>query len=205
MKAERDVIAIDGDGVLFDYHLGYKAAWKKAFGEDLQEVRPDAYFAWQRWGARRLTDPAEIAHLKTAFDADFWATLPAMPGAIQACIELEAAGHELVCLTALGHRFENDRLENLRWLGFPVHRVIATGDGWDMANTLSPKAQAIKDLKPVAFVDDLAPFFRGITGDTHLALILGGSFGSPNVGQDLGRAHSVHPDLLGFAQTWTAL
>jgi hypothetical protein len=32
---------------------------------------------------------------------------------------------------------------------------------------VSPKAHAIQQIKPVAFVDDFLPYFRGIHSGTH--------------------------------------
>ena len=58
---------------------------------------------------------------------ELWESLPAMPGAVEACLRLDDAGYELVCVTALESRFQKARLNNLKALGFPIRRVITTG------------------------------------------------------------------------------
>lgn len=61
-----------------------------------------------------------------------------MPGAVDACHALWAAGFDLVCVTALPERHAAARQANLRQLGFPIERVIATDN---VATGSSPKAQ----------------------------------------------------------------
>jgi len=97
--------------------------------------------------------------------------------------------------------FEAARLRNLRDLGFPIERVIATGNA---EGARSPKADAIERLDPIAFVDDYLPYLRGLPAQVHTALVLRAPNGSPNVGPDLALARSVHDDLAGFATHWLA-
>jgi hypothetical protein len=106
-----------------------------------------------------------------------------------------------VCVSALDARFEAARLHNLRTLGFPIERVVATGNA---SGARSPKAVALDTLNPVAFVDDYLPYLRGIRRDVHAALVLRAPNGSPNTGADLSLAHSTHADLAGFADHWLA-
>ena len=90
-------------------------------------------------------------------------------------------------------QFEAARLRNLRDHGFPIERVIATGNA---AGERSPKADAIAELNPEAFVDDYLPYFRGVPAHVHTALVLRAPNGSPNVGDELRPARSViHDDL----------
>ena len=69
-------------------------------------------------------------------------------------------------------------------------------------HSISPKAQALRDLRPVAFVDDFLPYLHGIPEDIHAALILREPNGSPNTGDDLHYAHSQHANLAEFASWW---
>ena len=112
---------------------------------------------------------------------------------------LSNAGYELVCVTALESRFQKARLNNLKALGFPIRRVITTGH---QEGDRSPKADAIAQLQPVAFVDDYIAYLRGIPAAVHAALILRAPNGSPNVGDDLKHARSIHQDLSDFADHW---
>ena len=93
------------------------------------------------------------------------------------------------------------RQSNLHKLGFPIDRVIATGNADD---TRSPKADALHQLKPVAFVDDFLPYMLGVHADIHLALILRNQKGSPNAGEHLSKVTSTHGNLLDFARWWLA-
>jgi hypothetical protein len=122
-----------------------------------------------------------------------------MEGAIEACHRLHDAGFDLVCVSALEAEFETARLRNLRDHGFPIERVIATGNA---ASDRSPKADAIATLNPQAFVDDYLPYLRGLPAHVHTALISRALNGSPNTGAELALARSVHDDLPDFAEHW---
>jgi phosphoglycolate phosphatase-like HAD superfamily hydrolase len=192
------LIALDADGVLLDFHAGYAGAWKRAFGAWPAERDPKAYWPIDRWQVERLDD-ARRAHFRRHFDETFWTSVPAIEGAVEACQRLHAAGFELVCVSALELEFEAARLRNLRDLGFPIERVVATGNA---AGERSPKADAIAALDPEAFVDDYLPYLRGIPAHVHTALLLRAPNGSPNTGAEMTLARSVHDDLAGFADHW---
>ncbi len=194
------LIALDADGVLLDFHLGYASAWRRAFGHLPAERDPFAYWPIDRWEVERL-DPPRRAVFRAAFDEHFWTTVPAIAGAVEACHRLQQAGFDLVCVSALEPEFEAARLRNLQSLGFPIERVIATGNA---EGARSPKADAIESLQPIAFVDDYVPYMRGVPDHVHTALVLRAPNGSPNVGADLTLAKSVHADLAAFADHWLA-
>lgn len=194
----RPILALDADGVLLDFHLGYAAAWERAFGERPRERDPRAYWPMDRWDVGRL-DRAGLDRFKVEFGEHFWATVPAMEGALDACHRLHDAGYELICVSALELRYESARLRNLRDLGFPIERVIATGNG---DGERSPKADALEALRPVAFVDDYLPYLRGVPAEVHTALVLRAPNGSPNTGDELRLARTVHQDLAEFTEHW---
>ena len=196
----RPLIALDCDGVLLDFLLGYASAWQRAFGEAPAERDPLAYWPMDRWHVERL-DASRREVFKAAFDEPFWATMPAIGGSLDACQRLERAGFDLVCVTALPREFEAARLRNLRSHGFPIERVIATGNA---PGECSPKAEAIESLRPLAFVDDYLPYMRGLPSHVHKALVLRAPNGSPNTGDDMALVKSVHADLAGFADDWLA-
>ena len=195
----RPILALDADGVLVDLHAAYATAWRQAFGVALIEQDPQAYWPMDRWGVGRL-EGERRRQLRAQFEREaLWASLPAIEGAVQACHRLHDAGYELVCVTALEARFERARLDNLKALGFPIRRVIATGH---VEGDRSPKADAIAALRPVAFVDDYIVYMRGVPSEVHTALVLRAPNGSPNVGDELKLARSVHQDLADFADHW---
>ena len=198
ISSARPLIALDCDGVLLDFGLGYASAWQRAFGRMPAERDPLAYWPIDRWAVERLT-PERRPLFRAAFDEHFWTTMPPLDGALGACQRLHDAGFELVCVSALDLEFEAARLRNLQDLGFPIARVIATGNH---EGERSPKADAIEALDPVAFVDDYILYMRGLPPHVHTALVLRAPNGSPNVGPDLAWAKSTHTDLAGFADHW---
>ncbi|NUZ05666.1 HAD family hydrolase [Piscinibacter koreensis] len=194
----RPILALDADGVLLDFHQGYARAWERAFGVVPVERDPLAYWPMDRWQVERL-DEERRAHFRNHFDELFWSTVPAIPGAIDACHRLVAAGYHLICVSALEPQHAPARLRNLQEHGFPIERVCATGNA---LGPRSPKADIIAELDPAAFVDDYLPYLRGVPPHVHTALILRAPNGSPNVGNDLALAKSVHQDLAEFADFW---
>lgn len=194
----KPIIALDADGVLVNYHEVYADAWVRAFGARPALRDPAAYWPMERWEVRRL-DGDELEVFRACFDAAFWSSIPAMAGAVEACHALVAAGYELVCVTAMALHFESARLQNLQGHGFPIARVIATAN--PMADA-SPKAAALRELSPVAFVDDYLPYMRGIPEDIHAALVLREPNGSPNQGDGLARVDSQYANLADFARWW---
>ncbi|MEN9313786.1 MAG: hypothetical protein RIS35_179 [Pseudomonadota bacterium] len=194
----KPLLALDADGVLLDLHAAVATAWERAFGVRPAERDPLAYWPMDRWGIA-WPEGEEAARFRACFDEDLWSSLPALPGAIEACHRLHDAGHELVCVTALRPHLDAARLRNLRELGFPIERVIATGS---TEGERSPKADAIAALSPAAFVDDYLPYLRGLPAHVHAALVLRAPNGSPNAGDELRLAHSTHDDLAAFAQHW---
>ena len=196
----KPLIALDCDGVLLDLNLAYAGAWQRYRGTYPAERDPLAYWHHQRWDVQRLSSE-EMVEFRAFFDTDFWTTLPQIAGAVAACERLHAAGHELVCVTALDDKFAQARLSNLRSHGVPIERVYATGH---QSGSISPKAEVIGQLKPVAFVDDYLPYMEGISAEVHTALILRGPNGSPNVGPGLDAVGSTHADLTAFSDWWLA-
>lgn len=191
-------IALDADGVLLNFHEAYRQAWYRAFNEMPALKDANAYWPIDRWHVRRLVGE-ELLYFRSFFCDEFWENIPAIEGAVTACIDLQDAGFELICVSALESKYQELRLSNLRHQGFPINRVIAT-DNNDIG--ISPKASVIHELQPIVFVDDFLPYHRGISKNIHKALVTRETNGSPNVGEELKLIDSSHQDLAGFAQWW---
>lgn len=194
----KGVVALDADGVLLDYGLAYAGAWQKAFGVYPRERTPSAYWPIERWEVE-LLDGERLEEFQRAFDDDFWASIPPLPGAVDACRNLVDAGYELICVTALASEFRLARERNLRQHGFPIDLVHVTGH---VVTAASPKADALNELKPLAFVDDFLPYFLGVDSRIHRALVVRDPVGSPNVGELLEHVDSKHLNLASFANWW---
>ena len=198
---KKETIVLDADGVLLDYNQAYRHLWYRAFGVLPELADPQAYFPFDRWDVPRL-GPAERDHLRACRDESFWTTISAMTGALDAVMNLHAAGYELICVSALPAEYQGARLKNLLDLGFPIEEVIATPETATSDPSRSVKASAIEQIRPVAFVDDYAPYLRGIPSGVHAALVMREPNGSPNAGENLELAHSTHDDLADFARWW---
>ena len=198
MNNQKPIIALDGDGVLLDYHLAYQQVWHKAFGNFPKIKDPLAYWPKDRFDVRHL-DATELDYFRSLFDHDFWISIPPIENAIDACHLLVDGGYKLVCVTALEHRYQSARFKNLREHGFPITHVVTTSQS---DGEVSPKKTALEDLGAVAFVDDYLPYFRGVSNLIHRALILREPHGSPNQGPELSNVDSLHSDLQAFANNW---
>ncbi len=198
----RPILALDADGVLVDLHAGYARAWQRAFGVTPAERDPLAYWPMDRWDVGRVDAEQRLLLREQFQQAELWENLPAIAGAVDACHRRHDAGYDLVCVTALEQRFQAARLRNLKALGFPIRRVVATGHA---EGERSPKADAIAALRPVAFVDDYIAYMRGVPTEVHTALVLRAPNGSPNVGDELKLARSLHQDLADFTDHWLSL
>ena len=194
----KPTIALDADGVLLNYHHAYRHAWHKAFGVMPQLRDPLAYWPIDRWEVRHLVGN-ELDHFRACFEEEFWSTIPAIAGAVDACVRLHEEGYELVCVSAIETKFQAARLHNLRDCGFPIGRVIATDSA---VSQISPKAAALSELNPIAFVDDYLPYLKGIPRHIHSALILREPNGSPNIAEDEVATYSQHNNLEAFVQWW---
>lgn len=196
---KQELIALDGDGVLFDYHEGYARAWEKAFGYRPAVGNPHGYHPTDYWAVPRLNE-AELRHLYlNGFDKETWSTMPALPGVQEACKLLVANGARLVCVTALGTQWAQARKRNLQVLGLPVDDVYAVGHD----SRTNPKAEVLRELRPAAFVDDFLPYLAGVGAPTWRALIEGRPHNSPNRLPGLSAPDSRHCDLRQFAVWWT--
>lgn len=200
MSGKGMTIALDADGVLLDYSSAYADAWTKVFGERPALRDPQAYWPIDRWAVERLQGD-RLTTFRAAFDEQFWSTVPAIAGAVEACRRLVDAGYRLVCVSAMESAFAAARQRNLDALGFPISEVIATSAD---TGERSPKAAALTKLQAVAFVDDYLPYHRGIMPPVHKALILRESQGSPNTGPELACVDSQHADLAAFTDWWLA-
>jgi hypothetical protein len=191
------VIALDGDGVVFDYRKAYPGVWKAAFGTDIIMVEPNAYHAHTAHGVQ-FESAEQEAQFFEHFGEDAWATMPLMDGADEACSLLVGCGYKLVIVSSMNPKFEAARLSNCKLHGLPISEVYAVkraGEG-------NPKLQVLHDLQPVALVDDLVDNFEGLNQSIHSAFINYQRFDCPSIGRTL-LSDSVHGSLLEFAKFWT--
>src|ERR1700755_1491936 len=86
----RPLIALDADGVLLDFHLGYAGAWRRAFGAMPAERDPLAYWAMERWQVGPLGEARRGQARGSTTRASTWSacrrsTRPSSPRACATC------------------------------------------------------------------------------------------------------------------------
>lgn len=195
-ERKHPIIALDVDGVLLDFSSAYALAWQRAFGTPPIEVDPHAFWPHERWGIPWL-EGEQLVQFKAQFDEAFWSTLPALPGAIEACHQLVDAGYELIAVTAIDSQWLRARMKNLQLHGFPILQVIATGGA--IPDQPNPKAEVINRIRPAVFVDDYPPFLEGIHAEVHKVLIHPPKRECPT-SEILGLLESTHHTLMDFVQ-----
>lgn len=202
MSTNKGLIALDGDGVMLDYIGAYAKVWEKAFGEYPKLKDPEGHWVENRYEIRHL-EGKELAYFKTLFDEEFWSTIPALPGAVEACNALVDAGNQVVCVTAIDSEWENARMFNLIDHGFKVIKVFGTGHNQPHGEIgcYSPKARLLNAMKPEVFVDDFLMYHHCVSDSIHKALILrepnGRIDSHPTV-----EVHSRHNTLADFSYWW---
>ena len=196
--AQQDLIVLDADGVLLDYHEGYARAWERAFGERPKVRNPDGYHPMDYWDVKHLTLDEQRKLGRDGFTHDIWMSMPAIDGAVEACRALRIAGYRLICVSAISSRFEMVRALNLENLGIQVEDMIGVGE----LGGSNPKATTLRRLAPVAFVDDYLGYLQGLHHETWRALVEGRPHNNPNHDPTLMPAHSRHASLKDFAQWW---
>ena len=124
----RPLIALDADGVLLDFHLGYAGAWARAFGSRAGRARPARLLADRPLGgrsARRRAARSTSGATSTSSSGRRCRPSKA-PSTPATASTTPATTWSASRRSTLEH--EAARLRNLRDHGFPIERVIATGN-----------------------------------------------------------------------------
>lgn len=192
-----NTIALDGDGVIFDYRKAFPVVWEAAFGEKLEMVRPDAYHATTAYGIEWKNEEQQEWFFKH-FTEEVWASMPLFDGVQEACGILVDAGFKLVIVSSMNHRFGMARHRNCQLHSLPITEVHAVkrvkGEG-------NPKQEVIDLIKPVALVDDLVDNFEGLDVSVHCAFINYDRFDCPSKDSHI-KPDSSHGSLLDFSKFW---
>ena len=191
------LIALDADGVIFDYRAAFARAWQKRYGYALELKEPRAFKYTQAY-AIDWQGEDEAHFFNTSFTEEAYVSMPLMSGAFEALGALSAAGNVLVIVTAMGPEFLQARIKSCELHGLPIHAVHATGDKHDGTN---PKAQILNALQPAVFVDDITAYFAGLADGIHRAFINYQWIDCLSRGKEI-RYHSEHSNLKAFADFW---
>lgn len=163
----KGIIAIDADGVMLDYNLAFKDAYEKAFSTLLSLHDEKAFHAKNMWGISDFESEQKAHFYKASDSYQIWKNMPAIKDSVDAVNKMVQLGYEVVCVTSMPPKYQEDRLYNLQTLGFKISKVIAT----NRVSDENPKKKYIEELKPLYFIDDLLKNFEGIKGDTELVYV----------------------------------
>jgi 5' nucleotidase, deoxy (Pyrimidine), cytosolic type C protein (NT5C) len=186
------LIVLDADGVLLDYNKAYPIAWKKAFGKDLVDVKPNAFYAYNRYDCKFTSFEQKLQFLEAYNTDEFWSNMELLPNVLEACNKLVNDGNTLVCVTKMSERFKQARINNFVRHGLPINDTYCVQD----------KYETLLKLQPIAFVDDHTENFEDLIYDMcniHLALIDNNQPDSPN---HKIMCDSIHTNLPEFVDWW---
>ena len=174
---EKPIFLIDCDGVMLDYNEAFKIFYEKIYGVKLTLVNPKAYHATEMWGVGEMKKE-EYSYFKTESNKlGMWENMPALPGALEFVQKL-SKDFRVWCLTSMPTEFEKQRHNNLKNLGFPIERVIATS----RVGRENPKKKYIEEIKAKYFMDDLLQNFEEVNAkETELIFLNWKSDNSPNL------------------------
>ena len=181
----RPLIALDADGVLLDFHLGYAGAWARAFGSAPGRARPARLLADRPLAGRaarraeRRPFPAPLRRavlVVGAGDRRRARRLPPSPRRrLRPGLRLGAR-----CRARGGAPAQPARPRLSDRAG---HRHRQRGRA-----SAAPRPTRSPPSARQAFVDDYLPYLRGVPGHVHTALVLRAPNGSPNEGAELSLA-----------------
>lgn len=201
LKKNTDIIALDGDGVLFDYNEMYAQVWEKAFGKKPEKNPVRAYHVRNQY-AMDFMSADHKKHFHDVFSTHGWENMMPLPGAVQACQKIHNLGFSLVIVSTMPSEHKEKRLSNAKKYDMPIaHIHTADKDIDDLGlDFYNPKKSIIEALRPVAFLDDLLINLYQLNTSTHKAWLRWDTFDNPNSPEHISWADSIHDNMTEFAQ-----
>lgn len=190
-------VAIDGDGVLFDYNLAAALLYERMYKEKLKRVNPGAYNFHIEYDIANTKHPEFHKMTYPMFDKmKVWGKMPGLEGALEATKMMKDKGYTLVCLTSMPPTYQSLRLQNAIDLGFPISECVAVDRrAAKRAGVDNPKKQWIMENKPVAFIDDLLKNFVDMEDVTETQLVWLDNkhiaSDNPNLSHDKNMVHKI--------------
>lgn len=163
---DRPIVALDVDGVILDFDLGWRRVAEDCLGRPLT-CNPRIYTLKDRYAL----STRELYRVWLAFDRQqAWTRLPPVAGAVAAVRRL-LADHDVHLVTAIPRGLRRDREINLQAIGLPglpVHCV-----GVNVLGRAGCKVRTLATLRPQVYVDDrLAHLHEALAaGVPHLGLV----------------------------------
>ncbi|MHB9043145.1 hypothetical protein [Acidithiobacillus sp.] len=140
----RILVALDVDGVLGDFETHWRQCAEEVLGRGIPRVNEDHHLR-----TRYALTGQEYDAVWCAFHEDRWADMPLYDHASELVLALEDLGCTVWAVTSIDERHRAARAESLSGL-IPDGRIVCVGDN----APASAKANVLRDLDAVAFLDD---------------------------------------------------
>ena len=142
-RSSRPVV-LDVDGVLGDFDTHWRECAEEVLGRPMLKVN-EQHGMGLRYGLSRN----DVDAVWDAFHHSKWADLPLYDHASELVLALESLGCEVWAVTGIDRRHQSARIANLAEL-IPADRIVCVGHN----APANAKADALRDLRAVAFLDD---------------------------------------------------
>jgi len=136
-------VVLDVDGVLFDFDSGFAEMASFLYDRKISRLS-NRYDLSKRFG---LTEKEFKTTWQAMMNGGF-ASLPALPGAIESFEKLKSWGYSIHLVTGIPDEIKDMRLDNFRMHGIFPDTIDCVGSG------TSKKDDKIAQYKPVLYADD---------------------------------------------------
>lgn len=157
------LVVLDGDGVLWDYDRHFRVIASQVLGREINKVK-DVHLLEHRYNI--TTDERTL--VQEAFDSE-WYNVPELPHAQALVDAIKSLNYDIILLTAIPEEAAILRRRRVQDLGWDFKDVIAV----PLACAAESKARVIKELNPVAFLDDNPEYVSNCFCDVTVLLHLG--------------------------------
>ena len=150
MSEMNRIVALDVDGVLADFDTHWRQCAERVLGRVVPQVHEDHHLR-TRYGLNRQ----ECDAVWRAYHDDEWSRLPLYNHAADLIYALEDLGCQIWAVTSIDVRHRAARAKSLAGL-VPAGRIVCVGfaPGMGHAASANDKANVLRDLGAVAFLDD---------------------------------------------------
>lgn len=168
-----NIIALDGDGVLFHYNKGVANLFTEITKLNPIEINSKAYNAHKQFNFDNEVFPDFKKAIYPLFNKyKYWGKLPIYDNVKESLDLLVSKGYKLVCLTSMPPKYKELRMQNIQKHNLPIDDVIAVDRlACRKLNIQNPKLDFIEKVKPIAFVDDLLKNFIDMEHITDTQLV----------------------------------
>ncbi len=155
-------VALDVDGVLGNFETHWRECAEEVLGRPMRKANEQ-----HSMGGRYELTNKEVDAVWQAFHATEWGSVPMYDHASELVLALEDLGCTVWAVTSIDERHRSARAESLAGL-IPAGRIVCVGH----AAHASAKANVLRDLGAVAFLDDHPANTNAAIGSVPLSVLL---------------------------------